>query len=144
MPKPRSNERTFIGGFNPVAECVINGGALIASYAVGLAISVVGFQGENLIKWIIWTCIAVAMFRAYRWYDKWLDREWRLQQLHLDYIHNLSDSEITPSNRANAIEVIENRDSKVAFSYVYFAIPYLVLIGTALWILDMHREIAAM
>ena len=128
MSTPRPNQQVYIGGFNPVFECVINGGVLIATFFLSFLYTAIVQEGEDLIMWSSIFIGLTTLWRGYMWYGKWQDREFRIQQIQADGINNLTDDQMAPVKRQRALENIWNRGSTVWFSYIYFAIPYGLLV----------------
>ncbi len=128
-------KEVYIGGFNPVYECVQNGFFLIGAGKLGVMFSIVVIRGDILF-WVSAFIGVVTLLRAKRWYDKWQDRELRIKCIDINYIERLSN-EITPQyKKQQAITAITNRASKVWWSYLLFFTPHMALLGFCWWLLD--------
>lgn len=136
MPTPRSNEQVYIGGFNPVWECVVNGGVFIGSFAFSVMFATVVTDSKDIVLWASIIMGLTTLFRAWKWYDKWLDREWRLQQIDKEYVDQQSDDFVSPSQKIKRKQEIDQRGSNVWFSFVFFLIPYGAIIWFASWLLS--------
>lgn len=124
----------YIGGFNPIYECVLNGFLLIASMKLSLVFAAVVF-GDDILIWQGIFLSIVTIFRAKRWHDKWQDRELRIKCIEINYIERLSDEAAPKSKKQQAITRITNRPSKVWWSYLLFFTPHMLLASLTWWLL---------
>lgn len=128
-------KEVYIGGFNPIYECAVNGFFLIGAAKLGLVFAAVVFADDIL----LWQCIflgTVTLLRAKRWYDKWQDRELRIKCIDINYIERLSDETAPPYKKQQAITAVKNRASNVWWSYLLFFTPHIALFGFCWWLLN--------
>lgn len=131
-------KEVYIGGFNPVYECMLNGFLLIAGGKLGLMFAAIVMGGEILL-WVSVFLIMITLLRARRWHEKWQDRELRIKCIEINYIESLSDDIATRHKKQQVVSMIKARASKVWWSYVLFFLPHITLFVLCWWLLNAWK-----